>query len=296
MATRRKQLLGGRAPGRALPISFRIMRFLFARFGAVCPALLGRWAYSLWFRTRRFPESADGRNITLDAEREMLTTGNRPVAVYSWGSGPVVLFVHGWSGRGSQVAAFVEPLRSAGFRVVAPDLPGHGASPGNSTNTLECAEALRVIQNRYGRLAGVITHSFGGMAAAYAMNHGLQARSAVIIAAPADTHFLLDGFTHTLNMHPAVVASLHRRVEKHFEHDYWNRTSTEHNVRNLSIPALIVHDIRDRDVPLQQGERIAKAWPRAQFMQTRGLGHGRILKDAGVIDAAVSFITRSTGS
>jgi pimeloyl-ACP methyl ester carboxylesterase len=272
------------------------MRFLFARFGAICPTLLGRWACSLWFRTRRFPESAASRHIMQDAQQEMLTAGNTPVAVYCWGSGPVVLFVHGWSGRGSQVAAFVEPLRAAGFRVVAPDLPGHGASPGNSTNTLECSAVLQAIQQRYGKLAGVIAHSFGGMAAAYAMNHGLHARSAVIIAAPANTHFLLDGFTHTLDMHPAVIANLHRRVEKRFGHDYWDRTSTERNVCNLSAPALIVHDLRDRDVPLQQGERITRAWPGARLMQTRGLGHGRILGDAGVIDAAVSFITRSAGS
>jgi pimeloyl-ACP methyl ester carboxylesterase len=271
------------------------MRFLFARVGAVFPVLLGRWAYSLWFRTRRFPESAAGRRVTGSAARETLTVGKAPVAVYSWGSGPVVLFVHGWSGRASQVAAFVEPLQAAGFRVVAPDAPGHGASPGNSTNILECTEALLMIQQRYGKPAAVITHSFGGMVMAYAMNHGLHAQCAVLIAAPADARSQVDVFTRALAMHPGVVANLCKRLEKRFEHDFWERISTECNVRKLSIPALIVHDLRDLSVPLQHGERIARAWPGAQFMKTQGLGHGRILKDAGVIDAAVSFITQSAG-
>ena len=29
-----------------------------------------------------------------------------------WGEGPVVYLVHGWGGRGSQLASFVEPLRA----------------------------------------------------------------------------------------------------------------------------------------------------------------------------------------
>jgi pimeloyl-ACP methyl ester carboxylesterase len=272
------------------------MRFLFARVGAVFPALLGRWAYSLWFRTRRFPESAASRQNAQRATREMFTVGKVPVAVYSWGSGPMVLFVHGWSGRASQVAAFVQPLQAAGFRVVAPDAPGHGASAGNSTNILECTEVLQMIQQRYGEPAAVITHSFGGMVLAYAMNHGLHVQCAVCIAAPADARSQVERFTHTLAMPPAVVANLCKRLEKRFEHDFWERISTECNVRKLLVPALIVHDRYDSSVPMQHGERIAKAWPGAQLLKTEGLGHGRILRDAGVIDATVAFITRSAGS
>jgi pimeloyl-ACP methyl ester carboxylesterase len=215
--------------------------------------------------------------------------------VYSWGSGPPVLFVHGWSGRGNQVAAFIEPLLQAGFRVLSPDLPGHGKTPGHSTNTLECAAVLQSLQQRYGKPAGVITHSFGGMVLAYAMNHGLHAERVVCIAAPADARFLIDGFSQTLDMHPAVVANLCKRLERRFGHDYLERISTERNARKLSVPALIIHDQKDSSVPWQQGERIASAWPGAQFLKTQGLGHGRILQDAGVIDAAVSFLTRTAG-
>jgi pimeloyl-ACP methyl ester carboxylesterase len=295
MATRKEQLHGARASRRTAPLSLRIMRFLFARAGAVFPALLGRWAYWLWSRSRRFPESASGRQAASSAAREILPVGGVPVVVYSWGSGAPVLFVHGWSGRGSQVAAFIEPLLSAGFRVLSPDLPGHGETPGHSTNILQCAEVLQVMQQHYGKPAGVIAHSFGGMVLTYAMNHGLHAGCVVSIAAPADETFLVDGFTRTLDMHPAVVAYLWTRLEQRFGHDYMERISTECNARKLSVPALIIHDQKDSRVPWQQGERIASAWPGARFLKTQGLGHGRILQDAAVIDATVSFICRTAG-
>jgi pimeloyl-ACP methyl ester carboxylesterase len=285
-------LHGGLSPQRKPAAALRVMRFLFAHLGRVAPALMGRWAYRLWFRTRRFPESAAGRRIARQASRETLQVDGLPVAIYRWGAGPVVLFVHGWSGRGSQAAAFVEPLLQAGFQVLAVDAPGHGETPGDSTNILECAVVLRAIEQSYGPLHGAITHSFGGMVLAYAMNQGMHVERVVSLSAPATVDFLVTGFTQTLDMPPAVVHNLRQRLEQRFEGDFWERISTLVNVRDLTVPALVIHDTDDNSVPWQQGEMIAAAWPGARFMKTQGLGHGRILRDRDIVEAAVAFLSQ----
>ena len=269
-----------------------MLRFLFASLGRILPGLMGRWAYHLWFRTRRFPESAAGRRVAAQAGRETLQVDGLPVAIYRWGAGPVVLFVHGWSGRGSQAAAFVEPLLHAGFQVLAVDAPGHGETPGDSTNILECAAVLQAIEQAYGPLHGAITHSFGGMVLVYAMQHGLRVQRVVSLSAPATVEFLIDGFAQTLSMPPAVVASLRRRMELRFADNFWGRISMLNNVRDLNVPALVIHDADDASVPWQQGEMIAAAWPGARLMKTQGLGHGRILRDPAVVEAAVAFISQ----
>jgi len=269
----------------------RALRLLFRYGGAVMPGLLGRLAYGLWFRTRRFPESAAGRRAALDARHETLRVGDIPLAVHCWGSGPVVLFLHGWSGRGSQVAAFVAPLLEAGYQVVAPDAPGHGETPGRETNIFEVARTVIELCERIAPVHAAITHSFGGMVLAYAMTQGVQVGRVVCISAPADVDFLLQGFTQTLAMHPRVVAELRQRIEQRFEGDYYERMSTVENARKQTVPALVIHDEQDSSVPWQQGERIAAAWPGARFMKTQGLGHGRILRDSGVVNAVVGFIS-----
>jgi pimeloyl-ACP methyl ester carboxylesterase len=266
------------------------MRFLFGTVGALAPRLLGRWAYALWFSTRRFPESAAGRQLSRKARRETLQFGDIPVAVYRWGSGPPVLFLHGWSGRGSQVAAFVEPLLQAGYQVIALDAPGHGATPGTRTNILECAAVLLALQAQAGPFHAAIAHSFSGMVLAYAMNHGLSVQRVVCISAPADVDFLVESFARTLNLHAAVVRDLRRRLERRFDNGFRERVSTEANARRLTAPALIVHDEDDTSVPWQQGARIAAAWPGARFLKTRKLGHGRILRDRETVRAVVDFI------
>jgi pimeloyl-ACP methyl ester carboxylesterase len=289
---RKEQLHGGRPRQRKLSTTLRAMRFLFVYLGRLAPALMGRWAYHLWFRTRRFPESAAGRRIAGQAIRETLPVNGLPVAIYRWGTGPIVLFVHGWSGRGSQAAAFVEPLLHAGYQVLAVDAPGHGETPGHSTNILECADVLRAIDQAYGPLHGAITHSFGGMVLAYALQHGMHMERVVSLSAPATVGFVVDGFAQTLSMPPAVVANLQQRLEQRFEGVVQARISMVNNVRDLAVPALVIHDADDASVPWQQGEMIAAAWPGARFMKTQGLGHGRILRSPTVVEAAVTFISQ----
>jgi pimeloyl-ACP methyl ester carboxylesterase len=264
---------------------------MFSKVGALFPEIMGRWAYRLWFRVRRFPESAAGKRAAASAVRETLLVDDIPIAIYKWGEGPVVLFVHGWSGRGSQVAAFIEPLNRAGYQVIAVDAPGHGGSPGDRTNILECAVVLQAVNKTCGPLYAAVTHSFGGMVLAYAMKQGMQVERAVCISAPANVEFLIDVFAKTLAMHKSVVAVMWRRLGQRFGGNFTEQVSTVNNVKELNVPALVIHDEDDVGVPWQQGKMIADAWPDAQFLKTKGLGHGRILRDAPTIQAAVDFIS-----
>jgi pimeloyl-ACP methyl ester carboxylesterase len=281
---------GRASAGERIPFALRLMRLLFARAGHLFPRLMGRWAYHLWFRTRRYPDRAAGRRALQSAVRETLPVDGLPVAVYCWGDGPVVLFVHGWSGRGTHVAAFIRPLQQAGYRVIAVDAPGHGETPGKRTNILECARVLQAVVQQYGPVHGVITHSFGGMVLAYAMAQGLQAGRVVCIAAPARVEFLVERFASIMAMPDAVVANLKARLEQRFDANIWEMLATDANAARLDAPALVIHDEDDSSVPWQQGRLIADAWPGAQFVMTQGLGHTRILRDPAVIERVSGFI------
>jgi pimeloyl-ACP methyl ester carboxylesterase len=292
MASRNKQQFhGGRHAQRAMPLSLHAIRLAFSILGPVFPRLMGRRAFDLWFRTRRFPESAAGKRFAREAQRETLMVEDLPVAVYTLGEGPVVLFVHGWSGRGSQVAAFARPLVAAGYRVMAVDAPGHGDTPGDRTNILECTAVLHAFAHNYGDVYAAITHSFGGMVLAHAMSNGMHIDRVVCISAPAHVDYLLDGFAQTLAIPDKVIEDVQRRMDERFDEGFRETISTVVNVRDLDVPALVIHDRDDHNVPWQQGKIIANAWPGARFMQTAGLGHGRILRDAGVVKAAVDFIS-----
>jgi len=82
-----------------------------------------------------------------------------------------------------------------------------------------------------------------------------------------------------------------RKFEADFGADLWQRFSPEQLVRQFAVPGLVIHDEDDRDVPWQQGDALANAWPGAQFVRTAGLGHRRILRDPDVLARVTAFIT-----
>ncbi|MFN4025546.1 MAG: alpha/beta fold hydrolase [Hyphomonas sp.] len=55
-----------------------------------------------------------------------------PIAYHDLGTGPVVILLHGFSGNADinwLQPGIAEKIAAAGYRVIAPDLRGHGASP-----------------------------------------------------------------------------------------------------------------------------------------------------------------------
>jgi pimeloyl-ACP methyl ester carboxylesterase len=88
----------------------------------------------------------------------------RPVTYAQAGAGPVLLLVHGMGGGYENWREVIEPLARR-YTVVAPDLPGHGASaPGNGDYSIGAlAAGLRDLLLALGHEhATLVGHSLGG--------------------------------------------------------------------------------------------------------------------------------------
>ncbi len=281
--------------GAGTPFGLRVLRRALGVAAAVSPEFAGRWVNRLWFRSHRYPEPPREREWLRSARRVQLVHRGRPLAVYGWGEGRTVLLVHGWHGRGAQLGAFAVALAAAGFRAVAFDTPAHGRTPGRATDLPEVSEALRAVAAAFAPVQGVIAHSFGVPCTLYALAQGLQVGRMVALAAPSSLDFLVDSFARTLALPPPVVGVHRRLLERRFGPDLWERFAPRELARGLKLPALVLHDADDRDVPLAEGAALAAAWPGAVFERTRGLGHRRILREEAVVARAVQFLAAPAG-
>jgi pimeloyl-ACP methyl ester carboxylesterase len=275
----------------AVPTALRALRAGLRLTAALSPEWAGRWANRIWFTSRRFAEPAREAEWLRAAQWQELPHRERPIAVYRWGQGPAVLLVHGWQGRGSQLAAFAAPLTAAGFGVVAFDAPAHGRTPGRATNLPEVSAALQAVAAAHGPVHGVIAHSFGAVCMLDALGDRLRAARVVTISAPASLEFMVRRFADMLEL-PEPALRVHRRLlEEQFGPDLWRRFAPTEMARRLDVPALVLHDEQDRDVPWQEGAALADAWPGARLVRTAGLGHRQILRDPAVIERVVAFMT-----
>jgi len=224
---------------------------------------------------------------TLEWEhRELLDTSAGEVAVWHSGSGPSVLLVHGWASTHADMDAFVAPLLARGYRVVALDLPAHGASAGATATMSEVAAAIADIGNRFDPLAGLIAHSFGCPSSATAMADGrLRVARAVLVATPAYYEKLVLATAESAGVDPReLIAAFASRGVDVRAHNLPETAAT------LDVPALIFHSADDRIVDIRFGEAVAAAWRGSTFVPLAGLGHSRILRDPEVVRRAAEFI------
>jgi pimeloyl-ACP methyl ester carboxylesterase len=226
------------------------------------------------------------------AATSRLKVGMHEIEVYRWGdpaTEPYVLLAHGWSDYALRFAPLAQALRAAGFAVVAFDQPGHGRSSGDTATLPDFARCVRAVGDEFGPAAAVIGHSMGGAAAAIALHGGLDAGRAILIAPPADLAAAADRFADLVGLAAHLREPLHRHLEARASARFEDLEAHRH-VRAIDRPALVIHDVADREVPWGEGERYARFWPSARLLTTSGLGHNRILGDTAVIGAVLDFL------
>jgi pimeloyl-ACP methyl ester carboxylesterase len=285
---------------RQLPFNSTNVRFLFetllrrAGLGAsalLAPGLAGLWAERLFLTPPkpRYPSSEFFDLI--DARQSFLRHRGRHIATWRWGppEAPAVLLVHGWGGRATQMRRFVVQLAAAGYRAIAYDQPAHGLSDGKLTGLPDFADVLVAVARQHGGVRALITHSLGGPAAAIALARGLPVERAVLINPPSDLVGFSRRFARWLALPERVRRSMQAAIEERFG-VRWSELELAQLAPRLRAEALVIHDRHDTQVPWQQGAALARHWPGARLMSTRGLGHGRILESDAVARAAVDFI------
>ena len=276
-----------------LPPQLRRLRSLLAVPQRIAPRVAARIALRAWMTPP--PPRADRRSGPAGGRVDRIDVGHTVLELESWGDGPPVYLLHGWGGWRGQLAPLVEPLVSAGFRVLAVDAPGHGGSgpsrfgPNRST-MIDFVDAINAATEHGGEPAAIIGHSLGGSASALAVAEGQRTDRLVTIGSPPQPLEPLTAFTDAIQLTGATRTAMISRLEQ-----LAGRSMDEFDLLRRPAPAagtLIIHDRDDREIAYRGAELLSAAWPAAELCPTSGLGHRRILRDPDVVQHVVDFVAR----
>lgn len=273
-------------------LGIKLNQLVFRLFGKKFPGLMSKRALNLWSHTKRFPASASEKRMQLRASESLLEVNGQAINVWEWGSGPAVLLVHGWNGRGLQLHRFVDPLLNAGYRVICYDAPAHGQTPGERTHLLEIRDVILALSTSYGPFHAAIAHSFGVACLSAAVNAGMPLSGIIGISSPGGLSHLIRRYCEYMQIPPATEKRLRARLSQRLGDKLWQQFADSYPLTGAVEQSLIIHDKDDRLVAWQESEQLAKHWPNAQLLLTEGLGHRKILLNSAVSRQAVEFIDK----
>ena len=261
--------------------------------GAVSAELAAPYADRLWFTVWR----ADPGERVRDREAAWFAPMTRVdrdvaghhVATYTAGDGPAVLLVHGWADNAARLGAFVAPLLAAGFRVVTVDMPAHGASPGTRTNVYEMADVAAALLTENEAVA-VVGHSLGAMTSVFAAIQVDPVPGLALLAPAVRLENAFATFGRLFQLPPAAMDGLRSVIEARFGADIWTTMRADAIVRQLDVPALVVHDRDDDQIPVDDGHLMSMSLPRGEIVETTGLGHTKLIRDDDVVRRVVDFL------
>jgi pimeloyl-ACP methyl ester carboxylesterase len=184
---------------------------------------------------------------------------------------PVVLFLHGNAGNIAQRAWIAGHFaRTAGVRVLMPDYSGYGGNDGSpsedeiNTDALAAYDHLVADGVPASRIV-VFGESIGGAPALYVATE----RRVAGVAVQSTFSSLSSMALHVYWWMPlcALVVT--------------GRFPNADRIATLDVPVLIVHGRSDRVVPFTEGERLAAAQPKAEFLRFEGADHNDLFDVTG---------------
>ncbi|MBX9926622.1 MAG: alpha/beta hydrolase [Hyphomicrobiaceae bacterium] len=276
----------------------------------IAPRRVGR---TVFWRACRSTRSAPSGSVHIAraeqrlsaATRSTVVWGGHAVAVYTFAPSPsmgfrgTIALVHGWTGRAAFMTSYASALTNAGFRVVAIDLPGHGASSGEWLHLPLAVETLHAVWRETGPWHAMAGHSFGGLAAIAAAAGTVVCVPAIpiervaLIAAPPSAKTMFDYLGQAVGIGPraqaeldAMVLEIAGRPISHFDGPTM--------IKTVGVRALVMHAPDDREVPFAGSVKLAAATEGlATLVPIPGAGHRRILYSPAACELLAAFMSAS---
>lgn len=242
----------------ALNFSTRLNQLGFRLFSNSLPRLMSWWALKLWSRTQRFAPSAREKRMQLRASECSLQLNGREI--------------------------------NKGYQVICFDAPAHGQTAGKQTHLLEIRDAIIALSERYGPFHAAIAHSFGVACLSAAINSGVSIASVIAISSPGGLSNLIQRYCQYMHIDLLSEEWLRLRLNQRLGDKLWQQFADSYPLSEGVERSLVIHDKEDHLVKWQESEQLAKCWPNAELILTKGLGHRRILLDMATSKKIVEFI------
>jgi len=216
-----------------------------------------------------------------------------------------IICVHGWDGRGFNYLKFIPKFQAKGFRVLTPDFPRHGKTEGIESGCHVFGHSINALIRYVNGPVYILTHSLGN--AAFCINYGISSeleksfvKRYVGIGIPDKFMDIVEIFENRIGLssrcHPYFLEENNKNLGFDISKMVFGEILT-----NYKIPILLIHDKNDKELEFKKASQSAALLPyknykvngevKPTYFKSEGLGHRRILRDDGIVDRVVEFLS-----
>ncbi len=202
-----------------------------------------------------------------------------------------MLLLHGWSGWIGQFEDLIQRVDPAEYTVYALHPEGHGDSAAPQSHPGRFIEAVLAARNYAGAPFDVaVGHSLGAAALVYVEAMQESFRRLVLVAGPATIEGVLDRFADFLKLGSKSRKLFLRGMEKTVGLKV-ERLDLLALAPGIKTSVLMIHDAEDREIPVAEARSLSEHFRDSLLLETRSLGHSRILQNPEVIDNIIGYIS-----
>ncbi len=213
-------------------------------------------------------------------------TGDGAVHAYSTGSGPTVIFVHGWRGNALQFVPLMRGLARCGFTALAFDHLGHGLSDSMPTTIQQSISTTNdvlhsVRKNASDGLAAIVGHSTGCISIVNS-NEALLEGIPLFLISPVFNYklFFLKQLVK-LKLHSDHLKQYAARFGRNYNKEY-GRLGLARHLEKYDDVAVIAHDESDRETAVTDSVKFCRRYPLTRLLVTKQFDHNRIINSESV--------------
>ena len=221
-----------------------------------------------------------------DFKVETIRTSDGEVNAYSTGSGPMVIFFHGWGGSASQFFPLMSGLSRCGLSSLAIDHLGHGQSEAKPTTLGQSIDTTNAVIEHVRKstnegFAAIVGHSTGCIAIANA-RPALINEIPLFLISPVFNYklFFLKRLVK-LKLHPDAVKQYATRFGKTYKLNYAKFDLATRLTKYADV-AIIAHEESDAESAVSNSLTFCQKNPLTRLLLTKELDHNRIINSESV--------------
>ncbi|MGH1486901.1 MAG: alpha/beta hydrolase [Cellvibrionaceae bacterium] len=236
------------------------------------------------------PQSRPPKTVPDNISAESIETDYGVLRCYGIGEGPIILFVHGWSGSGAQFFDLMQTVVAMGYRAVTFDHYKHGHSKGVENNYPLFVKTIEYVADKLsqqGTLKCIVSHSMGSSAT---LDVFKEAQLPHFLIAPL---FNFYGELETRITGAGISKIFFEKIISSIEEDYEMSVKDRNplnDISNINEAIYIIHSRDDKFALYDYSEEVAQKYDNIALETLNGIGHMRIVGSDETQAALVSFL------